>query len=438
MKDRLMIIRARLHHVLLPSVVFACFGCPPLRALENDEPVQHSQVASLPAEMQSQLERISEALGRGHFDWSQTEAGEDRARNLASPVTFSVRFERERFRSRVEWIEPKGFGYELRGGPKTSEFAFDGKFCYTGEPDFGSPTVPAILCKHDPLDDSDPERLLRMVNLDYLELAGFSAPECPTDCAKSPLVSSVLLHYAKESDLTKVQADGDVLRISFRVPDPVLARARALNLERERERLSKLKNGPEYVSKQIKELEDMRSQPPRRFVNVVVDPKRGYAILEREDTTLAGQTILRAWSDHWAHYTPPDLWMPRRIIEDFYTDRWKIIGFSDQPRVTLTYELEHAKFGGNEMTEFNLPLEYKKAATLVSDYSVPEAKAVSDHHIDYVVAADGKLMRGSALDVLAQIHDWRALAKTACLLVLILGLPPLLYAIIHFRASRRA
>ena len=168
----------------------------------------------------------------------------------------------------------------------------------------------------------------------------------------------------------------------------------------------------------------MQTKSPQRLVKLLLDPKLGYAPIEREDTTVAGQIIYLARSEQWKYYEGADVWLPARIVQDFYAERWKLRQFSDHPCVSVTYNLSRAEFGRSENVQFNLQAEYKKPATSISDYTAPEAKTNLDHRVDYVVAADGKAICGSAFEVLAEVHDWRVILPRVGALLAILGCRP--------------
>lgn len=227
------------------------------------------------------------------------------------------------------------------------------------------------------------------------------------------------------------------MRLTFRIPDRILARARAADLDRERRALAKLRNGPKYAAKQMRDLNSMRAMPPQRIVRLVLDPGRGYAVVSRQDSTPDGRLILRASLGRWRFYPRPGIWLPGRIVEDFYANRWKLQNFSKRPRLTATYRLLRAEFGRDAHINFNLLTEYKKPATAVVDYAAPGAATNREGYVQYVVAADGKLIRGSALQVLASIHDWGALARTIGLILVVLALPPMVFALTRLRRSQK-
>ncbi len=322
-----------------------------------------------------------------------------------------------------------------KAGREVGELSFDGRFLYCGGPNY-APTCPAVLMKHDPWSETDPERLKRCIYLDYLELAGFHALECQADLTSPPLFSSLALYYSDAGDLANAEAQGEDLRLTFRIPDPILVRARAADLSRERNRLSKLRNGPAYAAEEMKRLEKMRSMTPERILSLLLDPNRGYAVIEREDSTPGGKLIFRARSDHWKFYSKGGVWLPGRIVQEFYANRWELRDFSDHPRLTAVYRLLDATFGRDEHTQFNLLAEYKKPATWLCDYTAPGASTAYDGYISYHVDVDGKLTRRSVFQILAEVHDWGGLTRTVAIILAVLALPLMVFALVRLRAGR--
>jgi hypothetical protein len=418
--------------------------CPPARAPASpgpDKPPGPAGGPVLPLKARVQLQRLAAAVNLARVEWSEADSGEDWSGVYSGPARFAVRFDWGKFRVRVASTYAKGYGPGLKGGKSVGEVSFDGRFLYLGDPDYGVRTQPAVLMKHDPWSETDPERLKQRIYLDYLELAGFHAPECPADLAFRPLFSSLALYFSDAGDLTKAEAQGEDLRLTFQVPDPILLRARAANLSRERDRLSRLRNGPKYATKQMQDLKKMRTMLPERVVSLFLDPKRGYAVIEREDSTPGGKLIFRARSDHWRFYSKGGIWLPGRIVQEFYANRWELRDFSDHARLTAVYRLLNAEFGRNEHTQFNLLAEYKKPATAVCDYTAPGANTAYDGYISYYVDADGKLTRRSVFQILAEVHDWSGLSRTVAIILAVLALPLMVFALmrsIRWRKGRRA
>jgi hypothetical protein len=373
--------------------------------------------------IQVQLEKQAAAMATIHLEYSETQTGEDVPSYYGGTTTYSTYFDANRFYLRTIYL------YNNRSGKHTiHEDAFDGTFFYYGDPerDFGPP---GILTKYLPSDITDPERS-QSIYFRYFEAAGFYPPQSIADLNASSYIQSLVLHYIKESDSTTIEKKGENLYVTVYVPDPLIVRAQATDLEKQRETLRPLRNGTNWINKEIETLKEMKTLIPRRTVKFVLDSKHGYGVVERDDFTASGQKIVHVQSDKWKYYETADVWLPNRCIESYYTGRFAYTEFSDQPRLTVMFELNHVDFGPQTNAQF--ALNYDKPRSLIVDRTTPEAQENPDHKVTYTVAANGTLLRGVALNVLPEMNRARHWFWI-CVFLVLLGLPLIVFLIQHWR-----
>ncbi len=379
----------------------------------------------LSAAVQSSLEKRSHVIRAVRLELTQTLNGPERPESVQSDREVTIWLHGDRFRGRVVW---KG-----RDRRQVIEAAFDGHVYYIGEPDWGRRTPPAVLVRHDPWDESDPENKDRVwrIYFDYLRLAGFHVPRSYADFAGRPLLSSLVLHHQRASKATTVHAEGLNLRVTLQVPDEDVLYAQTSNLNKMRKDLEGTPTKPEFIDKTINEVGKVRELPPWRTVSLLVDPRMDYAVLEQKILTESGMPIRVARSDRWKYYDAPNLWLPGRITEEIYTVQGSLAQLSAAPRLIETWLLKLADFNDAIDIQFNLQSEYMKPATHITDFTGPAARESPQHRVDYRVAADGTFTKRSAQQILAEIHDWRAIAKGAGIVFALLALPPIGYLVVR-------
>jgi hypothetical protein len=400
------------------TILLVLMSCPGLVYCQTRVGVVTNR--DLPPEVYTQLRKQVAAMVRVHLQYRETQAGIDVPNYYGGPTSYSVYFDSGHFYLKIEYL------YSNQKGKRTvHEDAFDGHVFYYGDPDrhFGPP---CIVTKYVPSDATDPERFTVIYGFEYLEAAGFYPPHTIADINVSPYIQSLVLHDVEESDSTSVKTEGGDLCITTQIPDSLVERARAINLEQERESLESLRNGPDWVSRQIETLKKMQGFPLKRTVTFVLDPKRGYGVVERTDFTGTGQEIVHVQCSEWKYYEPEGVWLPGKCVESYFTGRFEYTGFSDQPRLTVTYELNHADFETHSDVQF--ALNYPQPRSLIVDRTTPDAIKSPDHKVTYTVAADGTLLRGVALTVLPEVSPGRRLFWM-CVYLIIAAIPPTLFFI---------
>ncbi len=90
---------------------------------------------------------------------------------------------------------------------------------------------------------------------------------------------------------------------------------------------------------------------------LLLEPKHGYGIVEREEWNPAGQRIARLQSEDWRFYEGAGLWLPNRCVAFYYARPREFVSeFSEQPIHFVTNELKHVEFG-----EKDIPFTFEPA-----------------------------------------------------------------------------
>ena len=386
----------------------------------------------LPPDVGEQLEKQAATMAAAHLEFSEEQAGAGVESFYGGPTIYSAYFDANRFYLRTEMHYP---GESKR---RVHEDAFDGNIFYYGDPDRSDRTTPAILKKYMPGDATDSEQSTP-IYFRYFEAAGFYPPQCIGDLAALHSIESLVLQYINLSESTKVEKEGGNLTVTVHIPDPLLVRAQAVNLEmRRKSLLLATRNGrdsgnePEWVVKELSALKKMQSMVPKRTVRFVLDPKRGYGVVEREDLSAEGRRIVLVQAYKWRYYEDAGIWLPNRCVESYYTGRLALTEFYDRPHLTVTFQLNRVKFGHRENIPF--ALDYKKSGSLIVDRSTPEAQKEPGHEVVYTVAANGHLLRGSAIDVLNEMNRRRLAPIWIGLNVVIFGV---VITVVYVRFKRK-
>jgi hypothetical protein len=87
--------------------------------------------------------------------------------------------------------------------------------------------------------------------------------------------------------------------------------------EYERE-LRRTPNTLQHNAAEIARVKLAKTLSARRTVAFLLDPRRNYAVLEREEWNATGQRVLRVESDQWTLYEPPGIWLPGRCVVFYY------------------------------------------------------------------------------------------------------------------------
>jgi hypothetical protein len=171
----------------------------------------------------------------------------------------------------------------------------------------------------------------------------------------------------------------------------VVAAAKAMDLEQHRKVLMSGRNSPQVVADEISALKNLQAMKPIRRMTLVLDPKRGYAVVDREEFTAAGKRIVHFRYEGWKHYEGVHLWLPSNCDADYYTKPFALTTFSDTPVETLAWRLTRIEFGSHPGAKFQL--DYRERGSVVYDRTLPEAATKSKHEVVYEVGGDGTALR---------------------------------------------
>ena len=270
-----------------------------------------------------------------------------------------------------------------------SECAFDGNIFYRLQhPSRGMPNF--FLDKYSATDTTDPQRHYMQWDFSYLDAAGIYAPLYIPELERFSALEPLALHCLEESNPTKVEAEGDCLRVTFQVKDRWLADAQGFNVEQVRKQADNGANSPAFVASEVENVKRWHSMKPTRTIAFLLDPKRGYAVVEREEWTATGKLVARIVSDDWQHYPGPDLWLPGRSVVSYYTEPHQLDKFSDRPIRTVTNQLQRVEFGQKEI---QFVLNSTQPGAFINDRTTREARSAPDHQVVSIVAGNGTVVR---------------------------------------------
>jgi PAS domain-containing protein len=339
--------------------------------------------SGLPSEVVAQLEKQMTAMKRVAVEYG------------VGPVRYKEYFDEGRFYQRREqW---QGFKTLVH------ENAFDRRIMYFGDPDMPSATTPAALTKFLVADETDPVRRINYFNFAFLDAAGYYAPDCVADLNAMPFLEPLALYYLEEGDPAEIRTVGDNLLLTIRVTDRVLARARDVDVNQQRNILKaylrrKRIGRAVAVERQIEKIKRLQSMTPTRVLSLLLDSSRGYALADRTEQTPAGQEIRRIHTVRWKHFDAVGIWLPWRFAVFKYANP-SLTRFTDKPQEG-TFGLSHVDF--NPHPEVHFRLDYTKPGTAIFDRAAP-ALTNGNHMLRYTVAANGALVRGVAHEVMLEL-----------------------------------
>jgi carboxypeptidase Q len=188
----------------------------------------------------------------------------------------------------------------------------------------------------------------RLARWPYLDAAGFYAPQFMAELPHFTSLEPLALHYLDTGKPIKAETVGENLRITFQVEDE-LANVQKTALAPSPNDLQATTTSKERVAR-VGEVSKPNILKPTRTVALLLDPKHGYGIAERDEWNAAGQRIGHLESQDWKFYGGPGLWLPNRCFASYYVrPRLFITEFSEHPIHFVTNELRLVEFGGKDV-----------------------------------------------------------------------------------------
>lgn len=358
--------------------------------------------ASFPPEVSAQLERQAAAMQQIYLEFSESwiESG----KSPSEPNTYSVYFDGKRFYERNHFVRQ----YNGKPQPHDHENGFDGILLYFGDLE-QSTERPAYLSKYSPEDSTDPDRIKKVLICPYVDAAGFYMPERVMELPSYSGIESLVIRYLGQSLFTKVEKEGQNIRLTVRAPDRYLSALRQMDLDQRTKELNRSASPAEFIAKRLEAYNRLRGLSPERSVTFLLDASHGYCIAEREESTAAGQRFVRYQSKNWKYYSETGIWLPAECLVYWYTDQDNFDTFSDEPILKTTLSLTSIRFRPQAKIQFALDqrADYKRPGTVITDRSSPEARSKPLHQVSYTVAGDGVLLRGMAESVSKEMKRGR-------------------------------
>ena len=363
--------------------------------IAQSQPTAIGDERDLPPDIQVQLQKSADAMSSVALEYSKSQEGSVPS-NYSGPVTYSARFDAGRFYQRRE--SPA----QPEGKRRLHEDSFEDGVFYFGDPEIPVGDSPATLVKYLVADSADPERNSNLIDVPYLNSAGFYFSKSIAGLV-DPRVDSLVLRYLKESTRTEVEeTEGGKYVVTVTVSDPVIEAAKQVDLPEYKKHLEAGRNSPDEIAKEVAAMKSMQQMTPQRKIALTLDPKYGYGVTKREEWTAAGEQIVEVIADQWKHFENAGVWLPQKCTESYYTYPSGYSSFTRQPMLTYSLRLKHANF--SHQKDFKYALDYKRPGTLVVDRTTVDARQSPGHQVSYEVSADGSELRRSGKAAFQEIH----------------------------------
>ena len=288
----------------------------------------------------------------------------------------------------VVWVEHGKFKIEhlqhVDGGIKQYDDAFDGKKFYMGSQDEKDVMRPARIRIYDPFSNTNVRSgVFSPINFHgFLSYAGVHVPENGAYMRHFPYFGSRLEHLLKKGESVSVyESDGNII-VKCVVPDYSM---QYINEDRE------------YYEKRgwssASPIND-RKAAPKRKIEMHLDPDYRFAPVYMIENDREGSRALEVRAKDWKHYQEYDIWIPSNLVIDSVYD-------SDMS--SYTYSLTNLEFRCEDNVNYNLLEEYDKPATLVLDFTHPDAKDIKGGEARFYVGTDGALTKKNGDAIIAEI-----------------------------------
>jgi hypothetical protein len=356
----------------------------------------------LPPKLSDQFQKNATAMSAVHLEFTMSLSGTDVPPQYGGPSKYSASFDGGHYYLHREFL----IRYQ-RIERELYEESFDGKIFYYGTPprkNGAGTDIAPVLDKYLLEDRTDPDRDSPRIDIPYLMAAGYYFASSVADLEK-PSIKSLVLHDLSIGDKARVEQETDLTRVTVVIPDPILEAVRRINLTEYRKAWEQGRNTREQVSNAVETMARMQRMEPKRTVTLLLDPKYGYGVVERVDSTLAGQRIVRVVADRWKYYEDARIWLPGRCTEDCYSIPPSLSKIYDHPIIIQTLQLDRVEFGPQRNVKF--ALDYSTPGSIIRDRTSAEARKMPRHVATYVVSADKKELRRAGDAALEEIkHDW--------------------------------
>lgn len=369
--------------------------------------------SDLPVEVERQLQKQASVMSTVCCKYDEKQSGENTPSFYGGPTSFMACFEGDHFNIRTEMRYPE------EKKPRAHEDVYDGKIFYYGDPDRGG-NIPAILKTYRPGDKTDPEGITRLY-FECLDYAGFYMPQQIAELDRFRSLESLVLQNVEKCLALTIETNSEKLILTMLIPDPLITRAKEINIEQLKKDKIGLNLKLDTISNQVANLQAMQTLVPTRKVIFTLSSKQNYSVLQRDDFTADGKKILSIKNNNWQFYPAAEdgIWLPSRSVANYYTERYYLSGFADKPLLTVTCDLADISFGRNKDIAFRL--DYKDVGSLIVDRSSSYAATQQEHYVMYKVAAGGAQLLDTAMSIKSETapsHIWVIRAILATLLVL--------------------
>jgi hypothetical protein len=375
----------------------------------------------LPPNILATLEKQAAAMSKVTLTYSEIQSGQP------LPTTNYLYIDENRIYSQTIYSYLKD--QNLRR-PILHEDAFDGTYFYSGTRNLveqGKTNL--VLVKYLPSDDTDPEISNFIRPFEYLQFANFYVPDSIAHFQGFGAVGSLVLHDILESDSTQVKQEGEMLRVTTHIIDPLVLRARETDLEALRKQMEATHVPSDQILKRIDALQRMANMDKWHTVTFSLDPKYGYAVVKSEEFAPTGQKTASTYADQWQYFESAKIWLPMHVVASFYTSRYFYAAFSSDPSLVITCTLNEVNFALPKNAVFDVA--YNEPGAYFSDRSTPQARSNRQHQVNYTMAANGKSLRG----IISNLSENRRPNVLLDCIILILAILPLLLFFISRRKT---
>ncbi len=266
--------------------------------------------------------------------------------------------------------------------------SFDGNVFYEGggKPKTGRGYMDKML--GDNLGDTKAKSYF--ISSSYPEVMGFVLPQTVAELRDSPLLAATVLQLTSTAKSMQVSREGSTLVLSLRIPEPYIAYAKKLDLDRIANRGSKDPGTEELIAAYSR----VRRLDWDRQVELWLDLEKGCAIKGRKDFNPEGKLIQTIECEDFRYTHKGNLWLPWKCTVKSYVKNPHLLDvFTDDPERTDTIELQEVTFQPRE--DISFVLDYGPG-TLVTDRSTEAAAAAPSGSVTYTVPAEKNELREAA------------------------------------------